>query len=245
MRQSEPERLDHARHGGGRTHGHAVASGARHASLGVHIRLRAHSAGFQFLFKTPDCRPRADVVPVIFSVEHRATRNDQRRDVAARGPHDQGRRSFIAAAQQHHAVDRVPADRLFDIHADQIPEEHRRWPDVRLPQRHNGKLERQASGLPDAAFDVLGNVAKMRVAGRQFRPGVADADDGTPIKYMVGKSLVAHPAAMHKTVFVGFSKPRSGAILALLVRHEVLVPKTLHCRVSSLPLETRSFTGFH
>src|SRR5208282_6684130 len=112
----------------------------------------------------------------------------------------------------------------FDIHADQISEQHRGGADVGLAQRHHGKLEWQSSSFPNTTFDMLGDLAKMCIAGREFRPGIADTDDRSSIKHMVGKPLVAHPAAVHETIFVRLSEPRGGAILAFLVSHESCSP---------------------
>ena len=56
-------------------------------------------------------------------------------------------------------------------------------------------------------------------ARREFRPGVADTDDRPPVKDMIGKTLIAHPASVYETVFVCLPKPCGGAILPLLVGH--------------------------
>ena len=47
----------------------------------------------------------------------------------------------------------------------------------------------EAAGLPDAAFDVLGAVAQMAVAGVDLAPGVEDADHrfAGPIVAVVAK----------------------------------------------------------
>jgi hypothetical protein len=58
---------------------------------------------------------------------------------------------------------------------------------------------------------MLGNLAKVGVAGRQFRPGVADADDRLALEFMVRNTLILHPAAVHETVFIGSTKPGGGA----------------------------------
>jgi hypothetical protein len=73
--------------------------------------------------------------------------------------------------------------------------------------------------FPYAPLDVFGNLAKMGIARREFRPGVADTDDRPPVKDMIGKTLIAHPASVYETVFVCLPKPCGGAILPLLVGH--------------------------
>ena len=73
------------------------------------------------------------------------------------------------------------------------------------------EFHREATGLDHAAFDVLGDLAEMRVARGQLRPGVADADDRLAMELMVGNALVLHPAAVHEAVLVGGTKPLGGA----------------------------------
>src|SRR5439155_958282 len=75
------------------------------------------------------------------------------------------------------AVDRIRPDRLFSVHADQIAVQHGGRTDVGFAGGGDGELERQTACLPDAALDALGERPQMRVARRQLRPGVADADD--------------------------------------------------------------------
>ena len=123
--QRHAQRLDHARHGGRGAHGHAVAGGAAHAGLGVDeicdcVILPARTSSLNL----PDVGARADVLAAELAVEHRAARDDDGRQVAARRAHQQRGRGLVAAAQQHHAVDGVAADRFLDIHAGQIAEQH-------------------------------------------------------------------------------------------------------------------------
>jgi hypothetical protein len=60
---------------------------------------------------------------------------------------------------------------------------------------------------------MLGELAEVRVAGRQLAPGVADADDGLALELVVGDALVLHPAAVHEAVLVLGAEPLGGAQL--------------------------------
>jgi hypothetical protein len=60
---------------------------------------------------------------------------------------------------------------------------------------------------------VLGELAEMRVAGRQLRPRVADADDGLALELVIRDALVLHPASVHETVLVRSAEPLGGAQL--------------------------------
>jgi hypothetical protein len=50
-----------------------------------------------------------------------------------------------------------------------------------------------------AAFDVFGQIAEVRIARRAFRPRIANANDRTPIKQIIGMALILHPTAMNET----------------------------------------------
>jgi len=62
--------------------------------------------------------------------------------------------------------------------------------------------------LPHAAFHMLGQLAEVRVAGIQLRPGIADADHGPPIEDIAGQSLDAHPCSMSEAMAVHRAEPR-------------------------------------
>ena len=81
---------------------------------------------------------------------------------------------------------------------------------LRFAQRHHREFERQAAGLIDAALDVLGEAAEMGVAGRQLRPGVADADHRAAVEDVGGNALVLHPAAVHEGVLAVAAEPGLG-----------------------------------
>ena len=90
---------------------------------------------------------------------------------------------------------------------DQIAKKHRRRAHRCFAQRNDRKFQRKAARFINAAFDGVGNGAKMRVARRQLRPGIADADDRPPIEEVIGKSLVLHPTAMDESALVRAPEP--------------------------------------
>ena len=206
LRHRKPQRLHHRGHCGGGSHHGAMALRTRHARFGfrkISFRKVAH---LEFLGHAPQIRC-ADVAAAPTPLEHRPARHHQRRDVHAARTHDQRRRGFIAAAQQYHAVQRIGADGFLHVHARQVAVQHGRGFDQRLAQRHHRKLEREAARLPHAFLDGFGQFAEMAVAGCQFRPCVADADDGLARKFVVRNALVFHPGAVNETVLAGLAEP--------------------------------------
>src|SRR5262249_27023267 len=82
----------------------------------------------------------------------------------------------------------------------QVSEQHGGRPQVGFAQRHDRKLDRHAARFEHTAPDTLGDLAKMSVAGRQLRPGVADSDDRASVKGVGRHALILHPTAMHHSV---------------------------------------------
>ena len=100
----------------------------------------------------------------------------------------------------------VLKDVSFDVHRGEISEEHGRRPNARLAERHHGKLKRQSPGFPHAALHVLGQFAEVEVARRQFRPCVADTDDGSAFEHAFRQSA-PDPAAMNEPVLIKLGEP--------------------------------------
>jgi hypothetical protein len=48
---------------------------------------------------------------------------------------------------------------------------------------------------------VFGQIAEVRIARRAFRPRMANANDRTPIKQIIGMALILHPTAMNESVY--------------------------------------------
>ncbi len=180
-------------------------------ALGREEIVDGDGAGLDLFAELPDHGARADVLALVLAVEHRPARDDDGRHVAAGRAHQQRRGGFVAAGQQHHAVNRVAANRFFHVHARQVAGEHGGWAQVRFAVGEHREFHGEATGLDHAAFDVLGNLAEMRVTRSQFRPGVADADDRLAMELVVGDALILHPAAVHEAVLVGRAKPLGGA----------------------------------
>src|SRR5687768_11133876 len=79
----------------------------------------------------------------------------------------------------------------------------------------------------------------MAVARREFRPGIADADDRPAIEEILGIALVLDPAAIQETLAVGTAKPRLAAPDRLF-RH---VHGCLRCGNETARQSSRDFDG--
>jgi len=75
------------------------------------------------------------------------------------------------------------------------------------PLENTGNSTGNPPRLEDAALDVFGNLAEMRIAGSQLGPRIADPDDRLALKFVVGNTLVLHPAAIHEAILIGAAEP--------------------------------------
>ncbi len=172
----------------------------------------------------PDDGAGTDVLALMLAVEHRSARHDDGGDVATGGTHQQGRRGFVTASQQHDAIDGVAANRFFNVHARQVASEHCGRAQVGFAVGKHRKLDRPAACFDHATFDVFGDLPEMRVAGGQLRPGIANADDRFALELMVGNTLILHPATVHEAILVSGAKPlgRTEGRFFIGVRHDRL-----------------------
>ena len=123
-RQADAQGLDHAGHGAGRSHGHAVTVAAVHAAFSLEKLLQLERAGAHLLAHAPDTGARAQFLSSPFAVEHGAARNANRGQANTRRTHEQRRRRLVAAHEQHHPIDGVAAYAFLHIHAGQVAVKH-------------------------------------------------------------------------------------------------------------------------
>ena len=118
------------------------------------------------------------------------------------GAHQERWCSFVAAHQQYHAVKRMGANGLLNIHGGQISVQHRRWAHQGLAQRDHRELERKPASLKDSPADMIGDGLEVRVAGGELRPGVADADHRPAVELVLRNAAVLELRAIIKAAFI-------------------------------------------
>src|SRR6516165_2080774 len=88
----------------------------------------------------------------------------------------------------------------------------------------------------------------MSVARGQFRPGIANADYGTPIEQMMRQTLVLHPGTIQEAHLIHFPEPILAPkvslyggchIFLLLVRWRIRVPRTVTKSLAKSKARTR------
>ena len=170
------DRLGDRGHGRSRAHGHAGAIAARDAGLDIDPVLVGDLPGAALVPVFPGVRARAERLALPVAAQHRAGRQIDRGQVHAGGAEQQARRGLVAAAHQHHAVDRMAAQQLLGLHRQHVAVEHGGRLDERFRQRQRRQFHRKAAGLQHAALDVVDTALEMRVAGLRVGPGIEDRD---------------------------------------------------------------------
>src|SRR5690606_10448763 len=97
-----------------------------------------------------------------------------------------------------------------------------------------------AAGLVHAALDVFGQLAVVAVAGRELRPGVADADHRAPVEHLVRDTHALEPAAVIEALLAVAAKPLLAATARFPGRGAHAVgdpscPWTMDCRRRTRP----------
>ena len=211
--QGQAHDIDDRRHGRGGPHGVAGSEGARHAAFKVHPIGVRYPSGPQFvpIFLGVGARPRLLATPL--SVGHRSGGAEDQRQVHGDGPHQKARRGLVAAAQKHHAIERMRAQKLFGLHGQHVAIEHGRGLDHHLAHRERGQLHRVTARLPDAALHRLRPVAQMGVTRAHVAPGVDDADHRAAHELLTAHTYLLGALAMGKAAHVPGRKPALGTQL--------------------------------
>ena len=81
------------------------------------------------------------------------------------------------------------------------------------PRLMTGNSSGKTTGFVDPNFDLLGQRAKVAVAGGKFTKGIANTNHGPAVKLVVRHAFALGPAAVHKTVFAIAAKPLLAAQL--------------------------------
>jgi len=220
-RERQAERFGDRHHRGGRAHDHAGAERAGNAAFHL-VPLRFGDEACALLGPVfPDVGARAEVLAAPVAAQHRARWHVDRRDAHADGAHDQTRRGLVATSEEHRAIDRVAAQKLFRLHRQKIAIEHGRRLDEWLRQRHRRQLDWKAAGLQHTALDVLRPRAQVRVTGVDLAPGIDDADDGSAAP--VGRVIteLAQPRTVPERAQIVDAEPAVAA--------QVLGTLTVHC----------------
>ena len=136
----------------------------------------------------PDVAAAGQRLPFVVAAKHRAGRHEDRGKIHCRRTHDQAGHGLVAAAEQHHAIDRIRPQQLLGLHRQEIPIEHRRRLHQRFTERDNRHFDREPTRLPDTSLYLLGAQTQVRMTGIEVAPGVEDADHRLADVFLVGEA---------------------------------------------------------
>ena len=121
--------------------------------------------------------------------------------------------------EQHHAVERIAADRFLDVHAGEVAVQHRGRA-AAASRRATSPGIRAGSRRPRARRRCTCSASSRKCVlhGVSSRPGVADADDRAAVELVVRHAAVLDPAAVDEAVDVLAAEPGCAARRGLAVR---------------------------
>ena len=183
--KSEAEGLGYGGHGGGRSHRHAVAGTGGDVIFEILPVFAGEISGTAFGPVFPDIGSRSEWLSAPGGPHHRSAGHEDDREIDHDRSHEEGRDGFVASTHEDSAIDGMGAEGFLDLHRKEVAIEHRGGLHEGLAETHHGHFDGIAAGLPDAAFDLLGPLAKMRVAREEVVPGVENGDDGFALIFFV------------------------------------------------------------
>ncbi len=93
--------------------------------------------------------------------------------------------------------------------------EHGSRAHVVFPERHDGKLEREPPGLPDAALHRFRHLPQVRVTMRELAPRIADADNRASLVGGFAKAFSFKGRAPEPAIQLGGIKPIATAVTGM------------------------------
>ena len=176
-REHKAERLGQTRHRAGGAHHHARPvrrhqPSARAIEPGV-IDL-AGAAGRP---EPPAVRARAQPLAFVVAGEHRPDRRHDRRHIRADSAHDLRGNRLVAAADEHHRVERQRAQHFLCVHGEQVPQDEARWIREGLVQRDRRKREGQPARHRHTPLNRGDELRSGGVTGVEVARRGGNADD--------------------------------------------------------------------
>ena len=151
-------------------------------------------AGAERRPQPPAIRAGAEPRAFVAARQHGADRQHDRRHVGADGAHQLGRNGLVAAADQHHGIERQRPHHFLDVHRHQVAQQHRGREREGLMQRNGREHEGQRAGKPHAPRHRLGEPAGGGVTGIEIGCRGQNADD-RPVERLVGEARALQKAA--------------------------------------------------
>ena len=173
---------------------------ARDAAFDLDPFLLVDQAGTPVIPVLPGIGSGAQHLPMPITAQHGASRHVDRGQACARGTHQQGGRGLVTTAQEHDAIDRVAAQKLLDIHRQEVAIQHRCRLDVLLRQGQRRQFDRKAACLEHTTLDVLDPMLEMGVAWVDVGPRIHNADQRLarpvfgPVAHLHGARAMAERA---------------------------------------------------
>lgn len=177
IRKRNPKSLGNGLTGIRRSHDRARSGAPIKTSLVLSHLLQRNFAGGIAVIQIETVCSADQRFSSVAAGKHRSAGQIDRRLICRAGRHQLRRHVFIAAADQNHAVKRMPFDQFLRCHAQEVSVYKAGNVEKHLADRHGVDFQRKSARSPDAALYGLGQLSEMYVTGIGLGPGVNDADD--------------------------------------------------------------------
>jgi hypothetical protein len=221
--QRHAQRFGQTGHGGRGAHHVAVAGAAVDAAFDLAQLFVIDAAGAVQVVELAPVGAGADFLIAPAPVQLRSASHHDGGQIGAGRAHDLRRRGFVAAAEEHHAIQRIGADGLLDVHRHQVAIQHGGGLHVDFAQRNGGELQRETAGGPHPALHRLGHGAQVEIAVVQLAPGIADPDDGPILKDLRRETFGADGGAVGQALVRGLREPALAAQFRAVGGHSGMV----------------------
>ena len=210
-RQHHADRLGNRGHCARSAHRHAGAVAAGDAGLNAEPVFVRDFAGTQFVPVFPGIAAATEEITLEIAAQHGSCRQKDGWQIHAGGAQQQPRRGLVAAAHQHHRINRVRSQQLLGLHRQHVAIHHRGWLDEAFAHRQRRQFDREATCHQDAALDVLDSGFEMGMAWLQIGPGVEDGDHRLASPLLGRVAHLHRPRPMAEGAQIGRSEPPRGA----------------------------------
>ena len=184
--EGHPERLGEAVHRQRRPHHVAMADTRRRRGEEIHETTLVDRPRREPAPRLPDDRAGSGHLTVEVAVEHRATVEDERREIAGDRGHQRRRRRLVAASREDHAVERIAMEDLHEPQIGEIAIEGGCRPARRFLDRVHREDQRQPPSIADAVAEALDRFQMDPVAGGQIAGRLSDPDHRPPPLELTG-----------------------------------------------------------
>ncbi|OIQ68662.1 hypothetical protein GALL_497440 [mine drainage metagenome] len=216
-RQRHAQGLGQRIHGGGGSHGIAMADRGRRRRHDIHELLVVDLACGELLARFPDHGSGTGTLTIVPAVQHRSAGQHDGRQIDGCRRHQAGGSGLVAACGQDHTVEGVAEQDLDQPKIGEVAVKRRGRALAGFLDRVHRKFHRDAAGSADSLPDPVCQFEMVAVARRQVVACLRDADDRLAgLQLLPGQAVIEVALKVERghSGVVGVVKPLAGTEFA-------------------------------